>query len=179
MQRPGERDGLLTSAGHKPSMIIALVLMMAIAVAVGVAVLVIRARAPAPDSAITPSAAPRQPGATAAAPPAAAAPRTDPRPRPPRPPPDERDAMEQIRTRVHDDPDGALSLIQADERAHPHSAFAEERAALRVDALVVARRIGVARDAAEEFLRRYPRGPRAQHIEMLTGVHPRPPEPED
>ena len=29
---------------------------------------------------------------------------------------------------------------------------------------------------AEEFLQRYPRSDRAQHIEMLTGVHPHPPE---
>ena len=48
---------------------------------------------------------------------------------------------------------------------------------MRVDALVFARRIGPARDAAEVYLARYPRGPQAQRIEMLTGVHPRPTEP--
>jgi hypothetical protein len=46
--------------------------------------------------------------------------------------------------------------------------------AARVDALVQAGDIGRARDAAEEFLRRYPNSSYCQHIETLTGVHPRP-----
>ena len=50
---------------------------------------------------------------------------------------------------------------------------------MRVDALVFAQRIGEARDAAEVYLARYPQGPQAQRIEMLTGVHPRPTEPGD
>ncbi len=48
---------------------------------------------------------------------------------------------------------------------------------MRVDALVFAQRIGLARDAAEVYLARYPNGPQAQRIEMLTGVHPHPTEP--
>ena len=47
-------------------------------------------------------------------------------------------------------------------------------AADRIDALVQAGDIGRARDAAEEFLRRYPYSSYCQHIETLTGVHPRP-----
>jgi hypothetical protein len=53
----------------------------------------------------------------------------------------------------------------------------EQAAAARIDALVRAGDIGRARDAAEEFLRRYPESGYCQHIETLTGVHPRPPLP--
>lgn len=87
--------------------------------------------------------------------------------------------MERIRAMLHDDPEAALALLESTERAHPGSRLAEERAALRVDGLVFARRIGPARDAAEAFLARYPGSPRAQHIEMLTGVHPHPVEPQE
>jgi hypothetical protein len=164
---------------NKTSIVIALVLTV-IALAVGVVVIVIGGRAPAPDMTVTTVAPPRPPLEPAPSAPSSAPTPAAPAQPPPHPQPiDERDAMDQIRARAHDDPDGALALIEVAEQAHPQSPFAEERAALRVDALVFARRIGVARDAAEEFLRRYPRGPRAQHIEMLTGVHPRPPEPED
>jgi len=54
----------------------------------------------------------------------------------------------------------------------------ELMAADRIDALVQAGDIGRARDAAEEFLRRYPYSSYCQHIETLTGVHPRPALPE-
>jgi hypothetical protein len=89
--------------------------------------------------------------------------------------------MTRIRTAADANPDEALALLDALDRAHPGAsdAVAEERAALRVDALVSARRIGVARDAAEVFLQRFPRSARAQHVEMLTGVHPHPAEPAD
>ena len=53
----------------------------------------------------------------------------------------------------------------------------ELAAADRIDALVQAGDIGRARDAAEEFLRRYPSSSYCQHIETLTGVHPRPAVP--
>jgi outer membrane biosynthesis protein TonB len=91
----------------------------------------------------------------------------------------ETQTMARIREAVRPRPDEALALLDALDQADPTAtgALAEERAALRVDALVSAQRIGVARDAAEEFLRRYPHSPRAQHIEMLTGVHPRPTDP--
>jgi hypothetical protein len=89
--------------------------------------------------------------------------------------------MARIRDAVRPRPDQALALLDALDRAHPGAtgAPAEERAALRVDALVAAQRIGLARDAAEEFLRRFPRSPRAEHIEVLTGVHPRPTDPSE
>jgi hypothetical protein len=50
----------------------------------------------------------------------------------------------------------------------------EEAAVSRIDALVQAGDIGRARDAADEFLRRYPTSSYCQKIETLTGVHPRP-----
>jgi len=53
----------------------------------------------------------------------------------------------------------------------------ETTAALRIDALVREGEIGRARDAAEDFLRLYPYSGYCQHIETLTGVHPRPPIP--
>ena len=56
-------------------------------------------------------------------------------------------------------------------------ASAEVVAAARIDALVQAGDIGRARDSAEDFLRRYPNSSYCQHIETLTGVHPRPPLP--
>jgi len=97
------------------------------------------------------------------------------------PSPAEAAATARLHEAVRTNPDEALALLDALDRAHPGAsdAAAEERAALRVDALVFARRIGLARDAAEVFLQRYPDGARAQHIEMLTGVHPHPAEPAD
>jgi hypothetical protein len=53
----------------------------------------------------------------------------------------------------------------------------EQAAAARIDALVRAGEIGRARDLAEEFLRLHPLSSYCQHIETLTGVHPRPPIP--
>jgi hypothetical protein len=60
----------------------------------------------------------------------------------------------------------------------PRTQASDERAAAaRIDALVQAGDIGRARDFAEEFLRLYPSSSYCQHIETLTGVHPRPPIP--
>ena len=88
--------------------------------------------------------------------------------------------MARVRAAVGPRPDEALSLLDALDGAHPGAADgpAEERAALRVDALVSAQRIGLARDSAEVFLQRFPRSAQAQHVEMLTGVHPHPAEPD-
>jgi hypothetical protein len=113
-------------------------------------------------------------------PPAEATPITPPRAPPtpaahpaPRPADDEATATARARELLRSDPDRALALLDAADRARPSGRLAEERAAMRVDALVFPQRIGEARDAAEIYLARYPRGPQAQRIEMLTGVHPR------
>ena len=87
---------------------------------------------------------------------------------------EERSRMDEIRAMVQSEPSAALTLIEAADRKYPLSFFAEERSSLRVDALVFADQIGLARDAAEEFLLRYPEGAYAEHIQVLTGVHPRP-----
>lgn len=88
----------------------------------------------------------------------------------------ENEATATVRARdlLRSDPDGALAALDTADRAYPDGRLAEQRAAMRVDALVFAQRIGLARDAAEVYLARYPNGPQAQRIEMLTGVHPRP-----
>jgi hypothetical protein len=83
--------------------------------------------------------------------------------------------IDELRALVHREPVVALSLLEAADR-RGNDALEEEHAALRVDALVYADQIGRARDAAEEFLRRFPESDLAMHIESLTGVHPRPPE---
>jgi hypothetical protein len=86
-------------------------------------------------------------------------------------------AMTEIRTSVATSPERAIALIDAADRAHPAGAAAAERLALRVDALVKLGKIGAARDSAEKYLELHPNGPAAEHIEVLTGVHPRPPPP--
>jgi hypothetical protein len=126
--------------------------------------------------------APQPEPAAPAPPPAAPAPEPA-APAPPSPPaaaaaPDsEEKAMDDIRQTVKAAPLQALDLIATAERAHPGSRFSEERASLRIDALVYAGDVGRARDDAEEYLRRYPDGKYATHVEMLTGVHPHPGAP--
>jgi hypothetical protein len=71
-------------------------------------------------------------------------------------------------------PSAALDLIERADALHPGDADAEERAWLRVDALVAGQQIGRARAAAETFLRRYPKSAQAERIRALTGVHLRP-----
>ena len=153
-----------------------------VAVGLAAAVLLISKRHPAPpvpETLPAPSSTPSQPPPSPSAPAPLPAPPSPRGASPAAPAEDEAQTMARVREAVRPRPDQALALIDALDRAHPDAtgALAEERAALRVDALVAAQRIGVARDAAEEFLRRYPRSARAQHIEILTGVHPRPTDP--
>jgi len=129
---------------------------------------------------------PSSPSAPVAAPAPTAVPAPPPRaPEPAKPPPaaakpmppTEEQQMERIRALVKPAPREAIALIDDADRAHPQSPLAEERLSLRIDALVYEGDIGVARDHAEEYLRRYPEGAYADHVERLTGVHPRPPMP--
>jgi len=80
--------------------------------------------------------------------------------------------MARIRASVKSAPREAIALIDAADRAHPGSPLGEERLSLRIDALVYAGDVGLARDHAEDYLRRYPDGAFADHVERLTGVHP-------
>jgi hypothetical protein len=143
-------------------------LVVALAVTIGTIIGMWRYRASAPRApaeepapAPVPSAAP--------APPAPEPPRSAPAPEPSKP--TEAQEMARIRASIKSAPREALALLDAADRAHPGSAFAEERASLRIDALVYAGDIGVARDHAEEYLARYPDGAYAAHVEQLTGVH--------
>ena len=77
---------------------------------------------------------------------------------------------------VRADPPAPRPVIGAPAPATPPRSD-EAVAAARIDALVHAGEIGRARDLAEDFLHRYPLSGYCQHIETLTGVHPRPPIP--
>jgi len=126
--------------------------------------------------------APATPPARELAQPAPAPPPDVPSPAPSKGPDarDEANTMARIRAAVGPRPDEALALIDSLDREHRGGGpLAEERAALKVDALVSADRIGIARDAAEEFMRQYPHSPRVAHLEALTGVHPHPPEADE
>jgi hypothetical protein len=90
---------------------------------------------------------------------------------------DEAKVMAEIRASVATAPERAIALIDAADRAHPEGPAAAERLALRVDVLVKLGKIGLARDFAEKYLALHPNGPAAEHIEVLTGVHPKPPIP--
>ena len=74
-------------------------------------------------------------------------------------------------------PDSARTSKPADDKPGQPVLSEEERAVRYIGALVATGDIGRARDAAEDFLRRYPTSGYCQHIETLTGVHPRPPIP--
>lgn len=73
----------------------------------------------------------------------------------------------------------AAAPARPSDRPGQPAASEEERAVRYIGALVATGDIGRARDAAEDFLRRYPTSGYCQHIETLTGVHPRPPIPGD
>ena len=122
-----------------------------------------------------PALAPADPTPEPPPPPAATPPPAAPRPMAR---PDEQSRMMAIRSKTASSPLEALALIESAEKEFPGGALSEERAAAKVDALVRAGRIGAARDAAEAYFGRFPDGPSARHIEMLTGVHPRPPAPD-
>jgi hypothetical protein len=92
----------------------------------------------------------------------------------PAPDPGSSTDMASIREAIPRAPSEALELIDRADALHPGDADAEERAWLRVDALVAAQQIGRARAAAETFLRRYPKSAQAERIRALTGVHLRP-----
>lgn len=150
---------------------------LGVAIAIGAAFLVRHnARSPAvrhsEDTEVAPPPAPAPPREAETRIMHARAPAPPPARPEPRPADDEAAATARARDVLRSDPERALAWLDAADQAHPDGAFAEERAAMRVDALVYARHIGPARDAAEVYLARYPHAAQAQRIEMLTGVHP-------
>jgi hypothetical protein len=93
------------------------------------------------------------------------------------PPHDDAALIQKIRNNVKKDPALAVSLVYRARRIFPASRYAEERDALVVDALINLQRIGAARDEAERYLERYPRGRYATYIFAMTGAFPRPQGP--
>lgn len=88
-------------------------------------------------------------------------------------------AMARLRSLVGTDPERAVALAaELDGRSAPDSPHAEERSTLAIDALVKLGKIGKARSRAVEHYRRFPAGAHVEHIERLTGAHPRPATPD-
>ena len=82
-----------------------------------------------------------------------------------------------LRDEVDSNPSQALELAREGEERFPTGAHADERAFLKMRALVNLGRIAPARDEADAFLARHPDSPYAERVYRLTGVHPRPPPP--
>jgi hypothetical protein len=80
--------------------------------------------------------------------------------------------MARIRDLVPRDPAGALALIDAANTMGEALEFAEERTALRVEALARLGERGQAKDTAEQFLQRYPQSQYATRVHALTGARP-------
>jgi hypothetical protein len=90
---------------------------------------------------------------------------------------DEPALMDKIRNGDQSDPTAAFALTEEGERRFGDSAFAEERRAAAVQALIELNRIGAARSRAYQFLERYPNGPYSAHVAAMTGVHLTPKRP--
>ena len=64
--------------------------------------------------------------------------------------------------------------MSAARRRFPDGAQADERDALLVDALINQQRIGAARDETYYYFDHHPAGRFAEHLVVMTGVHPPP-----
>jgi hypothetical protein len=91
--------------------------------------------------------------------------------------PSEQDLMQQIRANVKSNPQLAESLAREDRQRFPDSPESDERDALLVDALINQQRIGAARSETYYYLDHHPDGRFAEHLFVMTGVHPRPSGP--
>jgi hypothetical protein len=85
--------------------------------------------------------------------------------------------MQQIRALVKSEPQRAEALAREARRRFPDGAEADERDALLVDALINQQRIGAARDETYYYFDHHPNGRFAEHLFVMTGVHPRPSRP--
>ena len=91
--------------------------------------------------------------------------------------PSEQDLMQQLRANVKSNPQLAESLAREDRERFPDSPESDERDALLVDALINQQRIGAARSETYYYLDHHPGGRYAEHLFVMTGVHPRPSGP--
>jgi hypothetical protein len=85
----------------------------------------------------------------------------------------EEDAMERLRALVDEQPRIALALADAADADFPAGRHADERAYLRMRALVHLGDIGQARTVAGEFFERHPESPYGRFVYRLTGMRPR------
>jgi len=90
---------------------------------------------------------------------------------------DERGLLPQIRALVKSQPERAEALAREARRRFPDGAEADERDALLVDALINQQRIGAARDETYYYIEHHPGGRFAEHLFVMTGVHPPPGRP--
>src|SRR5208283_415527 len=86
---------------------------------------------------------------------------------------DEQTLMQQIRAHVKSDPQLAEALAREGRQRFADSPDADERDALLVDALINQQRIGAARSETYYYFDHHPGGRFAQHLLVMTGVHPR------
>lgn len=83
--------------------------------------------------------------------------------------------MVRLRAVVDASPEAAVALAEEGDRRFPSGPYGDERAFLRMRALVHLDRIGIARDAARQFYERHPDSPLAHSVFRLTGMRPLPP----
>lgn len=117
------------------------------------------AAASAPAAQLPAAAAPAAPAAASRA---AGAPATD----------DELVERERAEVDVH--PEAAVALADEGEARFPSGPHADERAFLKMRALVHLGEIGVARAAAAQFFERHPESPLGRDVFRLTGMRPPP-----
>jgi len=80
----------------------------------------------------------------------------------------------EIRENVRSNPARAEKLARESRQRFPESANADERDALLVDALINQERIGDARSETYYYNDHHPNGHFAEHLFVMTGVHPMP-----
>lgn len=85
--------------------------------------------------------------------------------------------MSQLRDLVKTAPASAVAVAEQGEMLFPQSPFAEERAALAIDALVNMGWLGDARVRAQEYFVCFPNGPHGADVTRRTGVKPLPKPP--
>jgi hypothetical protein len=82
--------------------------------------------------------------------------------------------MERVRAEVDARPEVAIALAQEGEVQFPSGRYSDERAYLRMRALVHQGEIAIARDAAREFFERHPDSSLGRLVFRLTGMRPPP-----